>query len=126
MMAGGLWTSCCGLSISRIRRFPNGWRKFGFGLAVAAKHFETRGSQLVTCRAWDRYDYVEVIACAEISKRFCNFDPPVTENEVRAASLQFVRKICGSTKPLKANEDGFVEFHAMWKELKNVNDEKCD
>jgi hypothetical protein len=36
-----------------------------------------------------------------------NFDPPVTEDEVRAASLQFVRKISGFNKPSKANEAAF-------------------
>ena len=36
-----------------------------------------------------------------------NFDPPVTDAEVRAASVQFVRKISGFTKPSKANEDAF-------------------
>jgi hypothetical protein len=36
-----------------------------------------------------------------------NFDPPVTEKEVQAASLQFVRKITGFNKPSKANEDAF-------------------
>lgn len=37
-----------------------------------------------------------------------NFDPPVTEEEVRAASLQFVRKISGFNKPSKANEASFL------------------
>jgi len=37
-----------------------------------------------------------------------NFDPPVTEEEVRAASLQFVRKISGFNKPSKANEAAFL------------------
>jgi hypothetical protein len=36
-----------------------------------------------------------------------NFDPPATPNEVRAASLQFVRKITGFYKPSKANEAAF-------------------
>ena len=36
-----------------------------------------------------------------------NFDPPVTQEEVRAASLQFVRKITGFHKPSKANEAAF-------------------
>ena len=36
-----------------------------------------------------------------------NFDPPVTDDEVRAASLQFVRKITGFNKPSKANEEAF-------------------
>ena len=37
-----------------------------------------------------------------------NFDPPVTDDEIRAASLQFVRKISGFTKPSKANEGAFL------------------
>ena len=37
-----------------------------------------------------------------------NFDPPVTDEEIRAASLQFVRKISGFTKPSKANEAAFL------------------
>jgi hypothetical protein len=37
-----------------------------------------------------------------------NFDPPVTAEEVRAASLQFVRKISGFSKPSKANEGAFL------------------
>jgi len=41
--------------------------------------------------------------CRNIRTLF-NFDPPVTPEEVKAASLQFVRKICGFTKPSKANE----------------------
>jgi hypothetical protein len=37
-----------------------------------------------------------------------NFEPPATEDEVRAAALQYVRKISGSTKPSKANEAAFA------------------
>ena len=44
--------------------------------------------------------------CRNIKTLF-NFEPPVTEDEVRAASLQFVRKISGFTKPSKANEPAF-------------------
>jgi hypothetical protein len=44
--------------------------------------------------------------CRNIRPLF-NFDPPVTEEEVRAASLQFVRKISGFTRPSKANEAAF-------------------
>ena len=36
-----------------------------------------------------------------------NFEPPASEDEVRAAALQYVRKISGSTKPSKANEEAF-------------------
>jgi len=44
--------------------------------------------------------------CRNIKTLF-NFEPPATEEEVRAASLQFVRKICGFTKPSKTNEAAF-------------------
>jgi hypothetical protein len=44
--------------------------------------------------------------CRNIRTLF-NFDPPVTDDEVRAASLQFVRKISGFNKPSKANEEAF-------------------
>jgi hypothetical protein len=45
--------------------------------------------------------------CRNIRPLF-NFDPPVTEEEIRAASLQFVRKISGFSKPSKANEVAFA------------------
>ena len=45
--------------------------------------------------------------CRNIKTLF-NFDPPVTPEEVRAASLQFVRKISGFAKPSKANEGAFL------------------
>ena len=44
--------------------------------------------------------------CRNIKTLF-NFDPPVTPDEVRAASLQFVRKITGFNKPSKGNEASF-------------------
>jgi hypothetical protein len=45
--------------------------------------------------------------CRNIRPLF-NFDPPVTPEEIRAASLQFVRKISGFTKPSLANEAAFL------------------
>src|SRR5260370_42513294 len=45
--------------------------------------------------------------CRNIKTLF-NFDPPVTDEEIRAASLQFVRKITGFNKPSKANEAAFL------------------
>jgi hypothetical protein len=44
--------------------------------------------------------------CRNIKTLF-NFDPPATDEEIRAASLQFVRKLSGSTSPSKANEAAF-------------------
>lgn len=46
--------------------------------------------------------------CRNIKTLF-NFDPPVTPEEVRDASLQFVRKISGFNKPSKANEAAFAD-----------------
>jgi hypothetical protein len=45
----------------------------------------------------------EATMCRNI-KVLSNFEPPATQDEVRAASLQFVRKVSGSTKPSRANE----------------------
>jgi len=45
--------------------------------------------------------------CRKIRPLF-NFDPPTTEDEIRAASLQFVRKISGFHKPSKPNEQSFL------------------
>jgi hypothetical protein len=44
-------------------------------------------------------------------KTLHNFEPPATDDEIRAAALQYVRKVSGSTKPSKANEHAFA--HAV-------------
>src|SRR5258705_10739008 len=46
--------------------------------------------------------------CRNIRTLF-NFDPPATDEEIRAASIQFVRKLSGFTKPSKANEAAFEQ-----------------
>jgi hypothetical protein len=51
-------------------------------------------------------------------KTLYNFEPPVTPEEVRAASLQFVRKITGFNKPSKANE---AAFQAAIEDIANVS-----
>ena len=48
--------------------------------------------------------------CRSIKTLF-NFEPPVTDEEIRAASLQFVRKVSGFNRPSKANEAAFA--HAV-------------
>jgi hypothetical protein len=55
--------------------------------------------------------------CRNIKTLF-NFNPPVTEEEVRAAALQFVRKISGFNKPSKANEGA---FHAAVDEIAGIS-----
>jgi len=50
---------------------------------------------------------IENLMCRNIKPLF-NFEPPVTDEEIRAASLQFVRKISGFNKPSKANEAAFM------------------
>ena len=42
-------------------------------------------------------------------KTLANFEPPATDDEVRASALQFVRKLSGTTKPSRLNEDAFNE-----------------
>ena len=44
--------------------------------------------------------------CRNIKTLF-NFEPPATEEEIRASAVQFVRKVSGFTKPSKANEEAF-------------------
>jgi hypothetical protein len=53
------------------------------------------------------FSYIESYLMCRNIKTLFNFDPPVTPEEVRAASLQFVRKISGFSKPSKANEQAF-------------------
>ena len=40
-------------------------------------------------------------------KTLANFSPPATDDEIRASALQFVRKLSGTTRPSRANEDAF-------------------
>ncbi len=40
-------------------------------------------------------------------KTLANFEPPATDDEIRASALQFVRKLSGTTKPSRANEPAF-------------------
>ena len=40
-------------------------------------------------------------------KTLANFDPPATDDEIRASALQFVRKLSGATRPSKTNEEAF-------------------
>src|SRR5687768_9368012 len=51
-------------------------------------------------RYWSR------IMCRNI-KTLANFEPPATEDEIRASALQFVRKLSGASKPSRANEETF-------------------
>jgi hypothetical protein len=55
--------------------------------------------------------------CRNIRTLF-NFDPPTTEEEIRAASLQFVRKISGFTKPSRANE---IAFQTAVDDVSNIS-----
>jgi hypothetical protein len=55
--------------------------------------------------------------CRNIKTLF-NFEPPVTDEEVRAAALQYVRKISGFNKPSKANE---VAFYAAVAEIAAIS-----
>jgi hypothetical protein len=49
---------------------------------------------------------MEIEMCRNIKNLF-NFDPPATDDEIRASSLQFVRKLSGFNKPSRMNEEAF-------------------
>jgi hypothetical protein len=70
------------------------------GIAVRPPGLKDRRRDLY-CR-----DHQRKFMCRNI-KTLHNFAPPATETEVRASSLQFVRKLSGFTKPSKANEEAF-------------------
>jgi hypothetical protein len=57
--------------------------------------------------------------CRNIKTLF-NFDPPVTHEEIEAASLQFVRKLSGFNKPSKANEEAFARAVAQTTQMANT------
>jgi hypothetical protein len=52
------------------------------------------------------YRIQETIMCRNI-KTLANFEPPATDDEIRASALQFVRKLSGATRPSRANEAAF-------------------
>lgn len=62
-------------------------------------------------------------------KTLYNFEPPATEDEIRAASLQFVRKVSGFTKPSQANEAAFLaavdEITAVTRDLLDALETKA-
>jgi hypothetical protein len=90
-------TTDCG----RITGIPEGRRFYNIFLSSFAR-LDSRGRlfKIPTTRGFN-------LMCRNIKTLF-NFDPPVTDEEVRAASLQFVRKITGFNKPSKANEASFL------------------
>jgi hypothetical protein len=60
------------------------------------------------------YSKIKIITVTQKEKTMCrniktlfNFDPPATDDEIQAASLQFVRKLTGCNEPSKANEEAF-------------------
>src|SRR6266849_1041889 len=53
-------------------------------------------------------DNIEVAPMCRNIRTLFNFEPPVTDEEIRAASLQFVRKVSGFNKPSKVNEAAFL------------------
>jgi hypothetical protein len=70
------------------------------------------GARRDACRSGDCPDemapYIKAETMCRNIRPLFNFEPPVTEEEVRAASVQFVRKISGFSKPSKVNEAAFL------------------
>ena len=92
--AAGRSAQPCGLSPSQERKPPI---FVGQLFAVSLNRYIRRPI------AW------EIFAMCRNIRTLFNFDPPVTDEEVRAASLQFVRKITGFNKPSKTNEAAFLD-----------------
>jgi hypothetical protein len=61
-----------------------------------------------SARGWPGLAALGAVSMCRNIKMLFNFDPPVTDAEIRAASLQFVRKISGFNKPSKGNEAAFL------------------
>jgi hypothetical protein len=59
-----------------------------------------------TVAAGRRIDWYNHAMCRNI-KTLANFEPPATDEEIRASALQFVRKLSGASRPSKVNEDVF-------------------
>ncbi len=74
----------------------------------ATTRFTTTGWSCVSIALCLGVLFLEVIVICRNIKTLFNFDPPVTSEEIRAASLQFVRKISGFNKPSKANEGALL------------------
>src|SRR5260370_7865819 len=73
-------------------RSPRGPSKAGCGVRMYASYPQLRGGSRM---------------CRNIKTLF-NFEPPVTDDEIRAASLQFVRKVSGFHSPSRSNESAFL------------------
>jgi hypothetical protein len=65
-----------------------------------------RGGTDARVTAGRQIDWYNRAMCRNI-KTLANFEPPATDEEIRASALQFVRKLSGSSRPSKANEDVF-------------------
>src|SRR5437764_13145599 len=65
---------------------------------------ESLASRNTGRKNWPRFRRMSM--CRNI-KTLANFEPPATDDEVRASALQFVRKLSGATKPSRANEEAF-------------------
>lgn len=108
----------------RFRMSPAGGRRIRPGLGIVHNHNGMHGTLqgLAALRfseplqASSTFGYFGPM-CRNIKTLF-NFDPPVTDEEVRAASLQFVRKVTGFNKPSKANE---AAFHAAVDEIARIS-----
>ncbi len=81
-------------------KLSNGDRSYAFQRDSAQGRFMKRSYNIVQPNG-------VTLMCRNIKTLF-NFEPPVTEDEIHAASLQFVRKISGFNKPSKANEAAFL------------------
>ena len=81
-------------------------RQVVYGLLLGSG-FREKGIKDINPKPETRNPNEVHVMCRNIKPLF-NFEPPVTDDEIRAAALQFVRKVSGFNKPSKANEPAFL------------------
>ena len=74
--------------------------------AVDGKILPLRFTDDGACKPWGDESKIAAAMCRNI-KTLANFEPPATDDEIRASALQFVRKLSGASRPSRANEAAF-------------------
>ena len=108
-MGSKLWAVAVGSGLSVVSRHRLGVDDIAYFCPLPTAHRPL--TLLDNSKAYSGIDklsvhWMENLMCRNI-KTLHNFKPPATEEEIRASSLQFVRKLSGFTKPSKANEVAF-------------------
>ncbi|HEX7123399.1 MAG TPA: DUF2277 domain-containing protein [Gemmatimonadaceae bacterium] len=86
--------------------FRVGWGR-GFARKKCSGTFGAGGLEPLQAAYWATIGTLEEFRMCRNIRVLANFEPPASDDEVRASALQFVRKLSGTTRPSKANESAF-------------------